>query len=67
VKGGTVYGSTDEVGLRAAEKPVHVRDLHATLLHILGLHHEELTYFHNGLDERLTGTTPASVVHDILA
>jgi hypothetical protein len=66
VKGGTVYGSTDEVGLRAAEKPVHVRDLHATLLHILGLNHEELTYFHNGLDERLTGTTPASVIHDIL-
>jgi hypothetical protein len=67
VKGGIAYGNTDEVGLRAAEKPVHVRDLHATLLHILGLNHEELTYFHNGLDERLTGTTPASVVHEILA
>jgi uncharacterized protein (DUF1501 family) len=67
VKGGMVYGSTDEVGLRAAEDPVHIRDLHATLLHILGLNHEELTYFHNGLDERLTGTTAARVVHKILA
>jgi hypothetical protein len=67
VKGGLAYGSTDELGLRAAESPVHVRDLHATLLHILGLNHEELTYFHHGLDERLTGTTPARVVHDLLA
>jgi hypothetical protein len=67
VKGGIAYGSTDDVGLRAAENPVHIRDLHATLLHILGLNHEELTYFHNGLDERLTGTTPARVVHEILA
>jgi hypothetical protein len=67
VKGGVAYGSTDDVGLRAIYKPVHVRDLHATLLHILGLNHEELSYFHNGLDERLTGTTPARVVHDILA
>ena len=67
VKGGMAYGSTDEVGLRAAEKPVHIRDLHATLLYILGLDHEELTYFHNGLDERLTGTTAASVVREILA
>jgi hypothetical protein len=63
VKGGMAYGNTDEIGLRAVEKPVHVRDLHATLLHLLGLNHQELSYFHNGLDERLTGTTPASVVH----
>jgi uncharacterized protein (DUF1501 family) len=67
VKGGIAYGSTDEVGLRAADKPVHIRDLHATLLHILGLDHENLTYLHNGLEERLTGTSPARVVHDILA
>jgi hypothetical protein len=67
VKGGMAYGSTDEVGLRAEENPVHIRDFHATLLHILGLDHEALTYFHNGLDERLTGTTPASVIHEILA
>ena len=66
VKGGMTYGSTDEVGLRAAENPIHIRDLHATLLHILGIHHEDLTYFHNGLDERLTGTEPARVVKEIL-
>jgi uncharacterized protein (DUF1501 family) len=67
VRGGIAYGSTDEVGLRAAENPVHIRDLHATLLFILGIHHEDLTYFHNGLDERLTGTEPARVVNEILA
>jgi hypothetical protein len=67
VKGGIAYGNTDEIGLRAVENPVHIRDLHATLLHILGLRHEELSYFHNGLDERLTGTIPARVVHEILA
>jgi len=67
VRGGTAYGATDEVGLRAVENPIHVRDLHATLLHILGLNHEELTYFHDGLEERLTGTEPARVVREILA
>jgi hypothetical protein len=66
VRGGITYGSTDEVGLRAAEDPVHIRDLHATLLHILGMDHENLAYFHNGLDERLTGTEPARVVSEIL-
>jgi hypothetical protein len=66
VKGGMAYGATDAIGLRAAEKPVHVRDLHATLLHILGINHEDLTFFHNGLEERLTGTEQAHVVHDIL-
>jgi hypothetical protein len=67
VKGGMAYGATDAVGLRAAEQPVHVRDLHATLLHLLGLDHEELTFFHNGLEERLTGTEPARVVTEVLA
>ena len=54
VKGGFAYGATDPVGLRADENKVHVHDLHATMLHILGLDHELLTYFHNGRDERLT-------------
>ena len=48
------YGATDAVGLRAAEDKVHVHDLHATILHLLGLDHERLTFFHNGRDERLT-------------
>lgn len=54
VKGGTVYGSTDEFGARAVQDKVHVHDLHATLLHILGMNHEKLTYRYNGRDFRLT-------------
>jgi hypothetical protein len=65
VKGGMAYGATDAVGLRAAEKPVHIHDLHATILHLLGLNHEWLTYFHNGRDERLTDVA-GNVVEDIL-
>ncbi|MGE0761294.1 MAG: DUF1501 domain-containing protein [Pirellulaceae bacterium] len=66
VRGGIAYGATDAIGLRAAEHPVHVRDFHATLLHLLGLHHAELTYSHNGLEERLTGPVEARVVTEIL-
>jgi hypothetical protein len=68
VKGGFAYGATDPMGLRATENPVHIRNLHATLLHLLGIDHEALSYYHNGLDERLIG--PASdvrVVKEILA
>ena len=54
VQGGQVIGATDAVGLRAAEDVAHVHDLHATILHLLGLDHERLTYRHNGRDERLT-------------
>jgi uncharacterized protein (DUF1501 family) len=54
VKGGTVIGSTDEIGFRAVENRVHVHDLHATILHLMGLDHEKLTYRHNGRDERPT-------------
>ena len=66
VKGGFAYGATDSIGLRAVEKPVHVHDLHATILHLLGLNHEELTFFHNGRDERLTDVA-GNVVHEIFA
>jgi uncharacterized protein (DUF1501 family) len=66
VKGGMAYGATDAVGLRAAENKVHVHDLHATLLHLLGLDHELLTYFHNGRNERLTDVA-GRVVTEILA
>ena len=66
VKGGFAYGATDDIGLRAAENKVHVNDLHATILHILGLDHELLTYFHNGRDERLTDVA-GRVVKEILA
>jgi hypothetical protein len=64
-KGGTAYGATDAVGLRAETDKVHVHDLHATILHILGLDHESLTYPHNGRDERLTDVA-GRVVKDIL-
>ncbi|HAL70881.1 MAG TPA: DUF1501 domain-containing protein [Verrucomicrobiales bacterium] len=54
VKHGHVHGATDDVGLRAVQDKVHVHDLHATILHLLGMDHESLTYRHNGRDERLT-------------
>ncbi|MBM3776412.1 MAG: DUF1501 domain-containing protein, partial [Acidobacteria bacterium] len=66
VKGGVTYGATDELGYRAVENPVHVRDLHATMLHTLGIDHTRLTYRHQGLDMRLTGVEPARVVQEIL-
>jgi uncharacterized protein (DUF1501 family) len=67
-KAGLAYGATDPVGLRAAENPVHVRNFHATLLHLLGLDPEALSYYHNGLDERLIGPTDdVEVVREILA
>jgi uncharacterized protein (DUF1501 family) len=67
VRRGVVHGSTDEFGLRVAEKPVHVRDFHATILHLMGFDHEQLTYRYAGLDFRLTGVESANVVKDILA
>jgi len=68
VKPGFAYGSTDDVGLRATENPVHIRNFHATLLHLLGLDPEALSYFHNGLDERLIGpTSDVEIVREILA
>ncbi|MGI9455421.1 MAG: DUF1501 domain-containing protein [Aeoliella sp.] len=66
IQSGRAYGATDPVGLRAAEDKVHVRDLHATILHLLGIEHERLTFFHNGLEERLTGPAKADVVREIL-
>jgi hypothetical protein len=66
VRGGHVHGATDEFGFQAVEKPVHVHDLHATILHQLGFNHEELTYRYAGRDFRLTDVH-GKVVHDILA
>ncbi|MEZ5351781.1 MAG: DUF1501 domain-containing protein [Bryobacteraceae bacterium] len=54
VKGGQTIGSTDAIGFRAVDKPYHVHDLHATILHLLGLNHLDLTYLHNGRPERAT-------------
>jgi hypothetical protein len=66
IKGGMTYGATDEMGFAAIEKKVHVHDLHATLLHLLGIDHEKLTYRYSGRDFRLTDVH-GHVVHDILA
>jgi len=67
VKRGTVYGATDEIGYRAVENRVSVNDWHATILHMLGMHHEELFFERNGLNERLTGVVKARVVKEIFA
>lgn len=66
VQGGMTYGVTDEFGFRGVEGQVHMHDLHATMLHLLGLDHERLTYRHNGRDYRLTDVY-GTVVREILA
>ena len=65
-QGGTVYGTTDEFGMNVAENPVHVHDLHATILHLMGLDHERLTYRYAGRDFRLTDVH-GRVVKEIVA
>ena len=67
VKGGTTYGATDELGLAAVENRVSVPDWHATLLHLLGLQHDELYVDEHGLKEKLTGVNEARIVKEILA
>jgi hypothetical protein len=67
IKPGTTYGATDDFSYNVAENPVHVRDLHATVMHLMGIHHEQFSYRFQGLDFRLTGVEEAKVVHDNLA
>lgn len=67
IKAGTVFGSTDEIGLMAVENRVSVTDWHATILHLLGLHYEDLYFERNGLNEKLTGIEQARIVKEILA
>ncbi len=67
VKGGTTYGKTDDFGHAVVENPVSVHDFHATILHLLGLHHQKLYYTRSGLEERLTGFEPPKVVTDIIS
>lgn len=66
VRGGSVHGATDELGHEAVEGQVHIHDLHATILHLLGLDHERLTYRHGGRDYRLTDVK-GNVVKAVLA
>ena len=68
IRPGTVYGETDDVSYNIVKDPVHIRDFHATILHLLGFDHQRFTYRHQGLDHRLTGVTdPARVIKELLA
>lgn len=66
-KGGTIYGETDEFSYNIVKDPVHIRDFHATILHLLGFKHDEFTYKFQGLDQKLTGVLPAKVIDALLA
>src|SRR3989475_5383153 len=66
LKPGFVYGQTDEMSYNIVENPVHVRDLHATILRQLGIDHEKLVFKYQGLDQKLTGVEPAHVINEIL-
>ena len=65
MKGGITYGTTDDFGYKVVDKPVHIHDLHATILHLMGLDHEKLTYRYSGRDFRLTDVHGA-IIKDIL-
>lgn len=67
IKGGQAIGATDEVGFNAVEDRCHVSDLHATILHAMGLDHEKLSYFYQGLDQRLTGVEHHKVFKQVFA
>ena len=67
IKGGVVYGETDDFSYNIVKDPVHIRDFQATVLHLFGVDHERFTHKHQGLDARLTGVDPAYVVKPILA
>lgn len=66
IRGGTAYGETDDLGFEAVVNKAHLHDLHATILHLIGMDHERLTYFHQGRDERLTDVY-GRVIHDVIA
>ena len=66
-KGGVIHGETDEFSYNITKDPVHVRDFHATVLHLLGFDHERFNYRYQGLDQKLTGVLPAHVVKQLIA
>ncbi|MCP4784256.1 MAG: DUF1501 domain-containing protein [Fuerstiella sp.] len=66
-KGGAIYGETDDFSYNIVKDPLHIRDFHATALHLLGFDHQRLTFKHQGLDQRLTGVLPAKVIDELLA
>ena len=66
IKGGVSHGETDDFSYNIAEDPVHIRDLNATMLHCLGIDHERFTFRFQGLEQRLTGVEPATVIADLI-
>ena len=66
-KGGTIYGETDDFSYNIVRDPLHIRDFHATVLHLLGMDHERFTYKFQGLDQRLTGVEQANVIKELVA
>ncbi len=67
IKPGQSYGATDDLGYHAVDDVVHVRDMHATMLHQLGINHHNFTHKFQGLDMKLTGVEPARVIEPIIA
>jgi hypothetical protein len=66
-KGGAIYGETDDFSYNIVRDPVHIRDFHATILHLLGFDHQRFSYKFQGLDQRLTGVIPAKVIKELVA
>ena len=67
IKPGTIYGETDDFSYNIVKDPVHIRDWHATILHLLGFDHSRFTVRYQGLDQRLTGVEKAEVIKVLLA
>ena len=67
IRPGITHGETDEMGYEIVQDPVEIRDLHATMLYLLGFDHRKLDYYYQGLDQKVTGVKPARVVAQILA
>jgi hypothetical protein len=67
VKPGMSYGETDDFSYNIVKDPMHIRDLHATILHLFGLDHSKLSFKFQGLDQKLTGVLPSKVINDLLA
>ena len=65
-RAGTIYGETDDFSYNIVKDPVHIRDFHATVLHLLGIDHERFTYRYQGLDQRLTGVEKANVIKELV-
>ncbi len=67
VKQGLIHGQTDDMGYEIVKDPVEVRDLHATMLYLLGFDHHKLNYPYQGLDQKLTGVKPARIIPELVA